>query len=161
MTSHLAAAGVTVHAYSSFEATLPTILTPATGNEGSQVQVLVDKAACSLAIGAAVSASPGATLKETEVTLPVEKFNARKTASEIAGIRRASLKDSAAIVGLLAMLDERLTSFPSASAVFASEPLREASVCAELVALRRSRRVTGRQLRDDLRVGPQFCRNSL
>jgi Xaa-Pro aminopeptidase len=136
VTSHLAAAGVTVHAYSSFEATLPTILTPPTGNEGSQVQVLVDKAACSLAIGAAVSASPGATLKETEVTLPVEKFKARKNASEIAGIRRASLKDSAAIVGLLAMLDERLTSFPSASAVFASEPLREASVCAELVALR-------------------------
>jgi Xaa-Pro aminopeptidase len=72
----------------------------ALGREGAKV--LVDPKGTAAAIGAAIREAGGTTVDGAD---PAELLKARKNATELAGARRAQLRDGAAMVRFLAWLD--------------------------------------------------------
>jgi len=96
---YLAAENVKLKAYSTFVKDLP-IVVPKEG------KVMMEQATCSFAMQ---SSLPDERIMLVEVS-PVEAFKSRKNASEIAGLRSASIKDSTAIIRYFTWLREQITS---------------------------------------------------
>ncbi|GMI27277.1 hypothetical protein TeGR_g4510 [Tetraparma gracilis] len=123
--AHLSAAGVSVHPYADFTASsLPSHLPPASF-------VLVEKGACSLAIAGGIEGG-GCTLVETEHASPVNVMKAVKNEAEKEGIRKSSVRDSAAVVRFFAWLEEEL----GKEGVAGSDAMAEAALADRLEEFR-------------------------